>query len=233
VSAHPKRSVSGALQTLRAIDAHNRGIRLTAIPEAAMDAYHLALFLHVATLIVAASATAVTKLAVARRIRARTVRDALEWHDLLISTSKVFPICLASFTVTGAYMVSVLGARAWSSGFVISGLVGVTFLLGSGTYLGIKANSLRGLLAGAANAAPDAPPPRLVPPPLLAMLPLINSGVALGVVFDMVTKPSSVLVSMGVIVVGIAVTAALAQRNRPRPAGTLSGVGGRALPDVR
>jgi len=34
-----------------------------------MDAYHIALFLHIVTLIVAASATAVTKLAVGRRIR--------------------------------------------------------------------------------------------------------------------------------------------------------------------
>ena len=49
-----------------------------------MDAYHIALFLHIVTLLVAASATAVTKLAVGRRIRARTVREALEWHELLI-----------------------------------------------------------------------------------------------------------------------------------------------------
>ena len=183
-----------------------------------MDAYHIALFLHVVTLIVAASATAVTKLAVGRRIRARTAREALEWHELLISTSKLFPICLAAFLLTGAYMVSVAGARAWSSGFVVAGLVGVTLLLGSGTYLGVKAKGLRGVLHTIVSKAPDAPAPRLAPPPLVAMLPLINTGLALAVVFDMVTKPTSSLVALGVIAVGIVVSGIAAWRQRPRAA---------------
>lgn len=180
-----------------------------------MDAYHIALFLHIVTLIVAASATAVTKLAVGRRIRARSVREALEWHDLLISTSKLFPICLASFLATGAYMVSIAGARAWSAGFVVAGLVGVTLLLGSGTYLGIKAKGLKQVLAGMASKAPDAPAPRLAPPPLVAMLPLVNTGLALSVVFDMVTKPASISVALAVIAIGIGASAFVAWRQRP------------------
>ena len=177
-----------------------------------MDAYHIALFLHIVTLIVAASATAVTKLAVARRVRARTVREALEWHEVLISASRFFPICLASFLVTGAYMVSMLGRSAWASGFVVSGLVGVTLLLGSGTFLGLKGNALKKVLQGIAAKAPDAPAPKLVPPPMVALLPVVNTGLALAVVFDMATKPASVAVALGVIAFGIAVSAALAWR---------------------
>ena len=183
-----------------------------------MDAYHLALFLHIVTLIVAASATAVTKLAADRRLRARTVREALEWHDLLISTSKLFPICLASFFATGAYMVSIAGARAWSAGFIIAGLVGVTLLLGSGTYLGIKAKGLRHVLANMSSKTPDAPAPRLLPPPLVAMLPVVNTGVALSVVFDMVTKPTSASVALGVVAIGIGASALVAWRHRPAAA---------------
>lgn len=180
-----------------------------------MDAYHIALFLHIVTLIVAASATAVTKLAVGRRIRARTAREALEWHELLISTSKLFPICLAAFLLTGAYMVSVAGARAWSSGFVVAGLIGVTFLLGSGTYLGLKAKGLKTVLQTIASKAPEMPAPRLAPPPLVAMLPLVNTGVALAVVFDMVTKPTSILVALGVLATGIVASGIAAWRQRP------------------
>ena len=179
-----------------------------------MDAYHIALFLHIVTLIVAASATAVTKLAVGRRIKARTAREALEWHEILISTSKLFPICLAAFLLTGVYMVSVAGGRGWSSGFVAAGFAGVVLLLGSGTYLGLKAKALKAVLENIASKAPDAPAPRLAPPPLVAMLPLINTGVALGVVFDMVTKPLSISVALGVIAAGIGVSAALAWRQR-------------------
>ena len=193
-----------------------------------MDAYHIALFLHVVTLIVAASATAVTKLAVGRRIRARTVADALEWHELLVSTSKLFPICLAVFLVTGIYMVTVAGARAWSAGFVVAGLAGITLLFGSGTYLGIKAKGFGQLLVSLSSKAPDAAPPRLVPPPLVAMLPVVNTGIALAVVFDMVTKPASIVVALAIVAVGIGVSALLAWRQRPRAIAAPSESGRRA-----
>ena len=179
-----------------------------------MFAYRIALLLHVVTLIVAVSATAVTKLAVGRRIRARTPREALDWHEVLTSAARVFPICLASFFLTGVYMLSVLGRGAWSSAFVIAGLVGVGLLFASGAYLGVKGNALKQVLQNASRA-PDAPAPRLVPPPLVATLPLVNTGIALSVVFDMVTKPASVSVALGIIALGIVSTAAIARRQLP------------------
>jgi hypothetical protein len=81
---------------------------------------------------------------------------------------------LALFAASGAYMVSVIGGRAWLSGFV-AGLVGVTLLLASGTFLGIKAKALRQVLQGAANNGADRPAPRLIPP-LVVMLPAINTA---------------------------------------------------------
>jgi hypothetical protein len=177
-----------------------------------MDAYHIALFLHIVTLIVAAGATAVTKLAVGRRIRARTAGEAIEWHQLLISVSRLFPICLVSFLATGGYMVAATGGTAWSSGFVTAGVVGVALLLGSGTFLGIKAKRLMLVLEGIAKKGADTPVPPFVPPRTVTMLPVINTGIALSVVFDMVTKPTSVLVALGVIVVGIVAFAAIGMR---------------------
>ena len=179
-----------------------------------MDAYHVALFLHIVTLIVAASATAVTKLAVSRRIRARTASEALDWHNTLISASRVFPFTLVSFVVTGGYMVSVMGARAWSSGFVVAGFVGVGLLLGSGTYLGVKGKALKRVLENAVAAAPGAAAPRLVPPAPVVLLPVINTGVALATVFDMVTKPASIPVALGVIAIGAVASVAIAKLQR-------------------
>jgi len=179
-----------------------------------MDIYHIALFLHIVTLIVAASATAITKLAVGRRARARTVGEALDWHNVLVSTSKVFPICLASFVLTGSYMVSVIGMHGWSSGFVVGGLVGVATLLASGTFLGIKGRALTQVLETVAEEGMDRPAPRLVPPPLVAALPAANTGVSLGVVFDMVTKPTSIPLALTVIVIGAALTTVIAMRGR-------------------
>ena len=45
-----------------------------------------------------------------------------------------------------------------------------------------------------------------------ASLPVVNMGIALSVVFDMVTKPASVPVALGVIAIGIVASAALSLR---------------------
>jgi len=178
-----------------------------------MDTYRIALFLHVLTLVVAASSGAVTKLAAGRRVRARTVAEALDWHSVLVSASRVFPVCLASFVITGAYMVSRAGIHAWTTGFVVSGLFGVAFLLGSGTYLGIKAKTLNHVLENLAKGGADRPAPKLVPPPLVALLPVMNTGVALGVIFDMVTKPASISLALAVLALSAAVSVAMNRRN--------------------
>ena len=193
---------------------HTRSIYRSS--ETTMDSYHIALFIHISTLVVAAGATAVTKLAVSRRMRARTVHEVLDWHNVMMSAAKLFPMCLAAFFITGAYMLSVTHQNVWSTGFVVAGLVGVALLLASGVILGTKGRALKQMLEGMAKTAGDHPAPRLVPPPLIAMLPAVNTGIAMGVVFDMVTKPASVPLALGIIVIGIVLGAMMGMR---RPEG--------------
>jgi len=168
-----------------------------------MDAYHIALFVHIITLIVAASVTAVTKLAETRRSRARTVNEALDWHNVLLSSANLFPVCLALFVITGGYMMSITHLIIWSTGFIVAGLVGVLLLLMSGVFLATKGRALKQRLEGMAKAGGDQPMPALVPPALVAMLPTVNTGIALSVVFDMVMKPASVSAALGIIAIGI------------------------------
>jgi hypothetical protein len=182
-----------------------------------MDLYHIALFLHIVAVIVASGATTITKLAAGRLARARTVGEVLEWHNILMSASKAFPIVLAVFVVTGSYMLSKGQASVWSSGFVVAGLVGVVLLFASGTYLGIKGKGLGAVLEQIAAKGTDLPAPRLVPPPLVAALPLVNTGIALSVVFDMVTKPASVVTALAIVGFGIVLTSLLGMR-KPMPA---------------
>ena len=106
----------------------------------------------------------------------------------------------------------------WSTGFLVAGLVGIALLLASGTFLGIKAKALKLVLEQAASHGPDRPAPAFVPPPLVVMLPIVNTGIVLSVVFDMVTKPASVPVALGVIVAGVTSSAAVAWLRRPAPA---------------
>lgn len=179
-----------------------------------MDLYHITLFLHVVTLVVAASVTAITKLAAGRRMRARTVGEMLEWHNVLMSAAKVFPICLVAFLITGGYMVSVAHVP-WSSGFVVAGVTGIVLLFASGTFLGIKGKGLAQMLDNLAKKGADLPAPTLIPPPLVAALPVINTAIALAVVFAMATKPTSIPAGLAIVTIGIAIGAVMGMR---RPA---------------
>src|SRR5215212_9670978 len=95
-----------------------------------MDLYPLAKYVHLVALFVAAGVTAVTKLASGRRMRARTVGEALDWHTTLMSAAKLFPICLLVLAITGGYMLSVLHVPM-SSGFIVAGVFGIVWLFAS------------------------------------------------------------------------------------------------------
>jgi hypothetical protein len=177
-----------------------------------MDRYHIALFVHLLAVVVAAGATAVTKLAATRGAGAKTVGELLDWHNVLTSTAKLFPICLAAFVITGFYMLSVAHMAIWSSGFVVAGLVGVLLLFASGTFLGIKGNALKQALEHIAAKGADQPAPILAPPALVAALPLINTGISLGVVFDMATRPASIPVALAVLAFGAVLGAAMGMK---------------------
>ena len=167
-----------------------------------MDLYHVAKFLHLLALLVAAGVTAVTKLAAGRRARARTVGEALDWHSVLLSAARLFPICLVVFLLTGGYMMSVVHV-SMSTGFIVAGMLGVVLLFASGTFLGIKGGALKGVLEQMATKGADQPAPKLVPPGAVVLLPTINTGLALAVAFVMVTKPTSVPIALGIVAVGI------------------------------
>jgi hypothetical protein len=182
-----------------------------------MDLYHITLFVHILTLIVAASATAIVKLAIGRRARARTVGEALDWNSVLNGTAKLFPMCLAAFVITGGYMLSVNKVPIWSTGFIVAGLVGVALLLVSGVFLATKGRAVTQMLEEMATRGADQPAPRLVPPPVVAVLPTVNTGIALSVAFDMVAKPTSIPIALSVVAIGIVLGVATAPR-RAAPA---------------
>jgi hypothetical protein len=178
-----------------------------------MDLYPVAKYVHLVALFVAAGVTAVTKLATSRRVRARTVGEALEWHTTLLSAAKLFPICVLLLAITGGYMLKVLQVSA-SSGFVVAGMFAVVWLLGSGAFLGMKGAALKAVLEGMAATGADQPVPKLVPPAAVVLLPTINTGIAFAVALDMVVKPTSIPIALGVVAVG-AVLGAFAAPKRP------------------
>ena len=181
-----------------------------------MDSYRIALFLHLLALVVAAGASAVTKLAAGRRARARTVGEMLDWHGVIASTSRLFPVCIVVFLATGSYMLVAARVHAWSTGFVVAGMLGIVVLLVNSVFLARQGIALRRMLEGLAAQGADRPAPRLAPPPFVAALPAVNSTLAIAIVFVMVIKPASVAVSLAILAAGVVIGAASAAR-RPAP----------------
>ncbi|HKP15367.1 MAG TPA: hypothetical protein VJT85_04855 [Gemmatimonadaceae bacterium] len=181
-----------------------------------MDTYLLAKFLHLLALLVAAGVTAVTKLAAGRRARARTVGEALDWHSVLMSASRLFPLCLIVFLATGGYMLSAAHV-SMSTGFIVAGMLGVVLLFASGIFLGIKGGAVKGVLEQMASKGAEQPAPKLVPPAAVVLLPTINTGIALAVALVMVMKPTSIPIALGIIAAGI-VLGVIAAPKRPASA---------------
>jgi hypothetical protein len=177
-----------------------------------MDRYRIVLFVHVLTLMVAAGATAVIKIALSRRAGARTVGEMLDWHTVLMKTSIIFPICLAAFVLTGGYMLSISHIQIWSNGFIVAGLAAVAVLLINGIVLGTKGKALMKTLQALAATGADQPAPKPSEPAYLALLPFFNTGLVVGVLYDMVMKPTSIPTALTVLAIGAALGALLGRR---------------------
>lgn len=154
-----------------------------------MTGYLAAKFVHLLALIAAVVAATLVHFCDRRKIRSRTVAEMLEWHTLLQSSAKVFPVALVVLVLSGSYMIVAGALRAWSSGFVIGGLTGAVLLLVTGGILAAKGRAvtvhLEQLVAsGHGGDAPDIPPDRA-----MALLQRVPDGIVIGVIFVMVTKP--------------------------------------------
>jgi hypothetical protein len=151
-----------------------------------MHSYQIALFVHLLALLAAFGASSVVHVAMSKIRSARTGAEALEWLRVAHGLSRVFPIALAALVGTGAWMLQT--AWSWSAGFVLAGLTGVFLLLVSGAAVeGTRARKVAAALA----ARPGQPPQSEVRDTVWWCASWANTGVAVGVTFAMVMKPSA------------------------------------------
>lgn len=178
-----------------------------------MDAYHLALFLHLLALFAASAASALTHLAEARLHRATTVREARQWHALAGSSARIFPIVIVLLLVTGGVMISQGGGVSWRTGWVAAGVVGVVLLFLNGGALGRRGGMLaRELARQEAERSADAAP-IVSHDPVAARLGWANTGIAIAVAFVMVVK-TALAASLGVVALGAVLGAVIARPRR-------------------
>jgi hypothetical protein len=177
-----------------------------------MDGYGLVLFLHLCALLAAIGTAALLHFAEARLRVADTVAELGTWARLIERGAKVFPIALLLLLGTGAYLVE--RRWSWSSGWIDASLVGVVvlFIVGAGV-IGGRSRALRRELRDAAEGTVRGPLAHAARDHVGGIASWTNTGLALGIVFVMTTKPT-LAASFAALLVAAALGAAVAVRVR-------------------
>jgi hypothetical protein len=168
-----------------------------------VNAYGVVLFLHLAALLAAIGTAGIAHFAEGRLAGAETVAAARPWASLLIRAAPVFPLVLLILLASGAYLVH--RSWRWDSGWIEAGLVGVALLFANGAGVVGRRNLV---LKRALGATVDGPLTdallQLTRRHVSGIASWANTGLAVGVVFVMTTKPG-----LACSLAGLAVSATL------------------------
>lgn len=185
-------------------------------------AYRLALLLHIGFVLAAISASTLLHFS-QRQARAATApAEVQRWLRYMLRVSVAFPIVLVGLLATGGYMVT--ASWTWRAAWVNAGLAGLAFLLVNGVRLGKSGRALLRDLDVAretgGSTAPFADRLRRADGAGWA-----NTGVALGVVVAMTTKPGLAGAFAIVVIGGVlgALAGLRASASAAAPEGALSG----------
>jgi hypothetical protein len=164
-----------------------------------MNAYHVVLYVHLLSLLVAAGASAVMFVCHVRLRAAHTRGDAQQWLVLTEQTVRAFPLAVLGLFGTGAYLTSDLWS--WRTGWIDVSIAGLVFIALQGPLVGGRAGRILrhaleangpGVLAGDARRAARSRATWIVV--------FSNPAVMLAIVWNMTDKPSAGLAAVAVVV---------------------------------
>jgi hypothetical protein len=153
-----------------------------------VNGYGLVLFLHLAALLAAMGTAGLAHFAEERLGAAETVAAARPWATVLNRAAPVFPLALLVLLASGAYLVH--RDWNWDRGWIEAGLVGVVLLFANGAgVVGRRNRKLSRVLATASDGPVSGELLALTRRDVGGIASWANTGVAIGVVFVMATKP--------------------------------------------
>ncbi len=152
-----------------------------------MNAYHVALFTHLASLLLATAAAALALHAALRLRAARDADEAASWLRFVGRVVRLFPVAVLGLLATGIYMTH---ARwSWSLPWIQASLAGLALIVVLGS--GIEAGRARALGRELAEQGLSPRARRLLRDPVSWSAKLMTQTVALAVVFVMTAKPGA------------------------------------------
>jgi hypothetical protein len=169
-----------------------------------MTLYEVALFIHLLGVVTLFIAIGITQRAGAQVRTAENLDHLRLWLGLIRMTRQMFPTSVVLLLLTGLYM----AGDAWSFGdaWIVIAIVGVIALAVVGaTVIGLRFQKI-GMAAGAAGNGPvPAEIARAIEEPTIWIALYANSGMSLGILWLMATKPdwpASIAVVVGLALVG-------------------------------
>ena len=173
-----------------------------------MDTYRTVLYLHVLSLLLGIGAAAVVGVCLFRLRASQTLADALPWGMLAGKTERVFPVAILGLFSTGAYMTS--DVWTWSTGWIVVSIVALALVALQGPLVaGLRAKALERALGENGPGPLGNSARRLARDPVLWIVTFANPGIVLGILWNMINKPSSAE-AITAVVVGYLVGAAVA-----------------------
>jgi hypothetical protein len=173
-----------------------------------MDTYRTVLYLHVLSLLLGIGAATVVGVCLFRLRSAQTLADALPWGMLAGKTERVFPVAILGLFSTGAYMTS--DVWTWSTRWIVVSIVALALVALQGPLVaGLRAKALERALGENGPGPLGDSVRRLARDPVLWVVTFANPGIVLGILWNMVNKPSTAE-AIAAVVVGYAAGAAVA-----------------------
>jgi hypothetical protein len=166
--------------------------------------YSLILFAHLVAVVTVFFVVGIMVAAVLRILNAGTPHEALTACRTIAKSEKSMPVVSVALFVTGGYMTH--AGWTWTTPWIDAGIAGlIAMMLFGAIFLGSRASKLHAMLLEAAKS-PN-PVSRSYMQEAFALIcgNGLNVGLALGVMYLMVAKPSGVVGCIATLLIGAAI----------------------------
>jgi len=180
-----------------------------------MDAYHVVLYFHILSLVLAFVAAPLLQFCLFRLRAATTLADAAPWGMLAGKIEKVFPVAILGLFGTGAYMTT--DVWGWGTHWIDVSIAGLALLALQGPLVaGKRAHLLKSALMENGPGPLGERARSLTRDRALWIVSFANPAIALGIVWNMTMKPG-IAGAIAAVVVAYAAGAAVALRFTRQP----------------